>query len=107
MAGGYAAQNSYRLTGIVFLAAYTPNDLSKTSLKSMTFYGSENGVMNRSKYQRAYSSLPLNNKEVIIAGGNHASFGVYGEQDGDGKATITPEEQIKESVDDIIAFFMA
>lgn len=105
MAGNYAANNSYRLAGIVFLAAYTPNDLSKTQLKSMTFYGSEDGVMNRNKYREAYSSLPLNNKEVVIAGGNHASFGIYGEQDGNGKATIAPEEQIQESVDEIAAFF--
>lgn len=105
MAGSYAADHYSRLTGVVFLAAYTPSDLSKTPLKSMTFYGSEDGVMNRNKYKEAYSWLSLNNKEVVIAGGNHASFGVYGEQNGDGKATITPEEQIQECVDDIAAFF--
>ncbi len=33
-----------------------------------------------------------------IPGGNHAYFGKYGEQSGDGTATITREEQIKELV---------
>lgn len=33
-----------------------------------------------------------------IPGGNHAYFGQYGEQKGDGEATITREEQIKELV---------
>jgi hypothetical protein len=34
-------------------------------------------------------------KEIIIDGGCHAYFGMYGEQKGDGKANITNEEQIK------------
>jgi dienelactone hydrolase len=105
MAGAYAAQNNSRLNGIVFLAAYTPNDLSQTPLKSLTIYGSEDGVMNREKYREAYSLLPLNNKEIVIAGGNHASFGLYGEQAGDGKATIKPDEQIQKSVDAIDSYF--
>jgi dienelactone hydrolase len=105
MAGAYAAQHSYRLTGIVFLASYPPADLSKTNLKSLSIYGSEDGVMNRSRYQAAYSLFPLNYQELIIPGGNHASFGIYGEQDGDGKATITATEQIDLSVEKIAAFF--
>lgn len=37
--------------------------------------------------------------EVVLDGGNHAGFGVYGIQDGDGKATISGEEQIRQTVD--------
>lgn len=36
--------------------------------------------------------------QYTIAGGNHAYFGQYGEQKGDGTATITPQDQIKETV---------
>jgi len=46
----------------------------------MTIYGGEKETMNRQKYQKAYSLLPLNDKAIVIAGSNPAFFGVYGEQ---------------------------
>ena len=36
--------------------------------------------------------------EHVIAGGNHAQFGSYGAQSGDGAASVTPEEQRAETV---------
>ena len=42
--------------------------------------------------------LPSNYSELIIKGGNHSYFGFYGMQDGDGKATISNIEQIKQTV---------
>lgn len=36
--------------------------------------------------------------QYTIKGGNHAYFGNYGEQKGDGEATITAEEQINETI---------
>jgi hypothetical protein len=37
--------------------------------------------------------LPPSTVRVEIAGGNHAQFGWYGDQDGDKPATITRETQ--------------
>jgi hypothetical protein len=37
--------------------------------------------------------LPESFVEKVIQGGCHSYFGSYGEQDGDGKATITEREQ--------------
>lgn len=34
-----------------------------------------------------------NVKEIAIEGGNHANFGCYGVQEGDGESKLTPEEQ--------------
>ncbi len=42
-----------------------------------------------------------------IPGGNHANFGHYGEQEGDGQATITREEQISEMVEIMQKWFDA
>ena len=39
--------------------------------------------------------------ELVIEGGNHAQFGDYGAQDGDGTPTITNEEQITRTADAI------
>ena len=38
---------------------------------------------------------PENHIEHIIDGGNHAAFGDYGTQKGDGKASISAEDQRK------------
>ena len=36
--------------------------------------------------------------------GNHAQFGSYGEQSGDGTATMSGSEQLKQTVDAIVNF---
>ena len=36
--------------------------------------------------------------EICLEGGNHAQFAYYGEQDGDGTAYITPENQQQKTV---------
>ena len=38
----------------------------------------------------------------MIEGGCHAYFGMYGEQKGDGRATITHTEQIAQTVEAIV-----
>ena len=38
--------------------------------------------------------MPQSFHEYIIDGGNHAYFGAYGEQRGDGEAAISNREQI-------------
>ena len=42
-------------------------------------------------------NLPENFSEIIIDGGCHAYFGMYGFQEGDGKPTITNVEQINQT----------
>ena len=49
-------------------------------------------------------NLPQTVEEVIIDGGCHAYFGMYGAQEGDGEPQITNEEQIAYTVDTIMAF---
>jgi hypothetical protein len=48
----------------------------------------------------------LNFTEQVIEGGNHAYFGMYGEQKGDGAATITNLEQITTTANYIIEFII-
>ena len=42
--------------------------------------------------------------EFCIDGGNHAQFGCYGIQQGDGKASVSPEYQRKVTVEEISEF---
>jgi len=58
-----------------------------------SFYGSEDRVLNMEKYKECLVNFPDDVIEEVIEGGNHAYYAHYGEQEGDGTATITREEQ--------------
>lgn len=93
----YAAKNSDALEGIVLLGAYSTKKLSDR-LKTVLIYGSEDGVLNRKAYEKNRENVARDAVEVVIEGGNHAQFGSYGVQKGDGRALITAEEQVEETV---------
>lgn len=94
MASSYASNNSESMKGLILLAAYPVNDIS---MPVLAVYGSNDGVLDITKLQNIKSL-------VEIEGGNHAYFGNYGEQGGDGIATITREEQQEETVAVIMDF---
>ena len=104
MAASYIAENSQEFDGIILLASYSTADLSDSDLKVLSIYGSNDGVLNMEKYSEHKPNLPSDFEEFIIDGGCHAYFGAYGEQEGDKKATITRDEQIKITVDEITEF---
>lgn len=101
MAASYASKHSDTLDGLVLLAAYSTASLTDTNLAVLSVYGSEDGVLNREKYEKYRGNLPENTEESILQGGCHAYFGSYGAQDGDGLPTITNEEQIRITADEI------
>ena len=94
MAASYLGDHTEEYKGLVLLGAYSTADLSDSGLAVLSVYGSEDKVMNREKYAKNKLNLPNNFTEVIIDGGCHAYFGMYGPQDGDGTPAITNEEQI-------------
>ena len=89
---------------MIFLAAYPAVDLSDTSLAVLSLYGSDDGVLDLAAYNDAKKYMPDDYKEFVIMGGNHAQFGDYGRQAGDGIAAITAAEQQQVAVDEIVAF---
>lgn len=95
----FAAKHVDEVDKLLLLAAYTTEDLSQTEMKVTTVYGSEDGVLNRNKIEKGCDLLPDGSVEKCIEGGNHAQFGSYGKQKGDGEAKISGEEQIQETVD--------
>lgn len=104
MAASYLSDNTDKFEGLVLLGAYSTADISQSGVRVLSVFGSEDGVMNREKYDKNKENLPAHFREVIIDGGCHAYFGMYGEQDGDGKAAITPEEQIIITAEEIFYF---
>ena len=103
MASNYAAAHSEDFDGLILLAAYSPKDLTGTTLRVLSVYGSEDGVMNRESYEKNWSKLPANTTEVVLDGGCHAQFGSYGPQDSDGIPTISGEEQLRQTTEVIRA----
>lgn len=96
MASSYADKNQDRIEGLVLLGAYPVND---SDIPTLTLYGSEDMVLDKSK-------LSSSKSPYVIEGGNHANFGNYGEQKGDGAATITREQQQQITVKEITSFIL-
>lgn len=103
MAATYLGDHTSEFEGLILLASYSTEDLSGTNIDTYSIYGSNDGVMQRDKYDKYRSNLS-NVHELVIDGGNHAGFGAYGEQSGDGAATISQDEQITMTVDFIDLF---
>jgi len=102
MAASYAAGHPESLEGLILLAAYPTKDLTGDSLSVLSIYGSEDGVLNMEKLEEGRSLMPADYTELSIDGGNHAGFGNYGKQKGDGEAGIPSEEQQKQTVEAIM-----
>ena len=88
----YAAKNGDKLSGLVLLAAYATKPLDE-HLAVLELHGSEDGVLNSQKLAEGRKYLPDSALCKELPGGNHAQFGDYGPQRGDGAATISRAEQ--------------
>ena len=105
MAAACAAEHTELFDGLVLLAAYSTEDLGETGLRVLSAYGSEDGVLDLENYEEYRGNLPESVSETVIDGGNHACFGSYGPQDGDGTPRITAEQQMKETAELLVDFF--
>ena len=102
MAASFAAGNQEDFKGVVLLAAYPTDELE---IPVLSIYGSEDGVLNKEKYKNSIG-LAQDLTEIVIDGGNHAQFGNYGDQSGDGEAKISKEDQWNQTADKIIEFIL-
>ena len=93
MAADYLSRHEDSVDGVVLLAAYTAADLSGFGGKALLVVGTNDQVLNREKYDGSRGLLPANVTEITVEGGNHAQFGNYGTQAGDGEASIPASEQ--------------
>jgi len=94
MASSYVDKNADKLDGLILLGAYPIDD---ADIPTLAIYGSEDEGLDITKLEHTENKFE-------IAGGNHAYFGDYGEQKGDGTASIAREEQQEKTVEMIINF---
>ena len=88
----------------IYVSDYYHADLTDSGLRVYSTYGSEDGVLNREKYEADRINLPQDTTETVIDGGCHAGFGSYGAQKGDGAPVISAEEQQQQTADVLAAW---
>ncbi|WP_448593526.1 alpha/beta fold hydrolase [Thermoflexus hugenholtzii] len=104
MAAQFAHDYPQQVAGLVLWAAYPARNISlvDTSLPVLSVYGTED--MGRQAIEAGRSRLPPHAEWVILPGGNHAQFGWYGPQPGDGLARISREAQQAQVVQATLRF---
>lgn len=100
--GSMISSSNDLVSHVVFLASYPIQDVSNKRVLVIT---AENDlVLDASKIDENSEYLPENYRNTVIAGGNHAQFGWYGDQKGDGQATIDTITQQDLIITEIISF---
>jgi Alpha/beta hydrolase family len=109
MAARFAYSHPGSVRGLVLWAAYPPSgdDLSDSELAVASIYGLLDGLSTGDKIAASRPLLPDDTRWVPIEGGNHAQFGDYGAQSGDGTATISTAEQQRQAVEATIEVLRA
>lgn len=89
----YAAEHT--VDGVLFLGSYPSKsaDLSKEALPVLSIYAEKDGLTSLADIEATKSLLPNTTVYAEIKGGNHAQFGMYGEQKGDLQADISAFDQ--------------
>ncbi len=95
MASSYASKHLAQVKGLILLGSYIYGGI--TPADALTVYGSNDDVVNKSK-------IDYTENVHVINGGNHAQFGNYGPQKGDGPATVSREQQQTETAGLILDF---
>jgi dienelactone hydrolase len=100
MAAAFVASDPAAVEGLVLWAAYpsSGDDLSTWEGRVTSVSATKDGLATPDDIVRTTPLLPAGTEFVIVDGGNHAQFGWYGEQRGDGVATISREGQQSQTV---------
>ncbi len=109
MAAEFVKGNADAVDGLVLLASYpaASTDLSALPIRAVSTYGTENGLTPPEGFEASLARLPPGTELIVIDGGNHAGFGHYGPQAGDGVATIDREEQQRQTAETVLRFVRA
>ena len=95
MAAEFAKTNLTLVDGIVFWASYPADstDLTGANLAVASIYANNDGLATPQEIEESRSRLPDKATFIEIIGGNHAGFGWYGPQNGDGTLQISRSDQ--------------
>ncbi|MCZ8518338.1 MULTISPECIES: alpha/beta fold hydrolase [Paenibacillus] len=106
MAARFAASHPQEVRGVFLLAAYADEggNLRDAGLPVLSLTGTNDRVVNAERMQAGRAYVPPDAVYLSVDGGNHARFGSYGPQRGDGEAAIPAEEQWERTVEALRAW---
>lgn len=105
------ANKESRYEALILYASYTDakHSLRDKALKVLSISGSNDGLATPQDIEDGKTLLPPDTHYLVIPGGNHTQFALYGEgklQKGDNKATLPAMEQQQMIIDATIAFLI-
>ena len=101
LGGVKACQYASETAGLILFGSYCASDVSRPVL---SISATNDGLSTPTKIEDAAHYLPKNAQFVEIDGGNHAQFGDYGVQPGDGDSTISDEEFTEQLTSAVLDF---
>lgn len=90
--------------GLILFGSYCVDDLSGSDLEVLSIVAENDGLSTPEEVASRAGNLPDDTVSVTIEGANHAAFGDYGAQPGDGTATIDRQTARAEISDAVAAF---
>lgn len=101
----FAASHLEEINGLVLLASFPADDaLVNSGLDVLSIYASNDNLAKPADIAANRALLPADAQLIEIEGGNHGQFGYYGIQAGDGEASISHEEQTRQTSEAIVEF---
>lgn len=102
---GEAAAKPEEYDGLVLFGSYCNANIAQVDLKVLSIGGENDALSTPTEIDANKSLLPAGASFVTIAGMNHASFGDYGVQDGDGAMTAN-NDQVRQEIAAAVANFI-
>jgi dienelactone hydrolase len=80
------------VVGLVLMGSYCATDISALDIPMLQVLASKDGLIDTEAVSASASLLPDSARTIMLEGASHASFGTYGDQPGDGTATLNRAE---------------
>jgi len=83
----YASDDA--VSGLILFGSYCAGDIADLGKPVLSISASNDGLSTPAKIEASKADLPADTEFVVIEGANHAQFGDYGVQPGDGTSTVS------------------
>ena len=106
MAAQFVHENPVKIDALFLLGTSHPRDydLSNADIPTIKVFAEHDGLASVQEVEGNAHLLPHGTQLVQISGGNHSQFGFMGRLLMDSKATISREQQLKETCDHLVKF---
>jgi len=107
MAAQFVYENPGLIDALFMLGTSHPRDIdmSNIDIPAIKISAENDGMASMREVEENAPLLPVNTRMITIEGGNHSQFGYMGHLLMDDKATISREEQHRQTVEHLLQFF--